>query len=251
MSIGDAAGGETRLQSGDDVGDVAVAEARQHAGGVDFGVGADLGDHSGDERAVAAFEVERPGRVVVGFVLVVDGNRAVGLRNRVTPGGVHHAAVEELVLRPAACPFSTTVRSPVSRTRICGRRRPSMFSRRRRNRGSSAGSAVDSITLRTTPLSSGLVSTTLPRKAISPAHDAGAPSGLPFTTCAPRKTWLSSDRDRRVEGGELADRLLHSCQRPAILAIDRLAFDALQANRHERQVGRRLGSRIRSACSLS
>ena len=94
------AGGEPGLEAGDHVGDVSVAEARQHARRVDLGIGANLGDHTGDERAVTAFEVERLGRVVVGLVLVVDRDRSVGLRNRVAPGGVHRAAVEERVLRP-------------------------------------------------------------------------------------------------------------------------------------------------------
>ena len=52
---------------------VAVAEAGQHAGRVDLGVGTELPDDAGDERAVTGLEVERPGLVVVGLVLVVDG----------------------------------------------------------------------------------------------------------------------------------------------------------------------------------
>ena len=41
--------------------------------------------------------------------------------------------------------------------------------------------------------------------------------------------------DRRVEGGELARCLLDPRQGPAILAVDRLAFDVAQPNGLERQ----------------
>ena len=220
--------------------------------GVDLGVGAQLGDDPGDERAVTAFEVERAGRVVVGFVLVVDRESCR------SPAALRPARWSAPCSSRGSCaparrvPFSTTVRNPVSSTRICGRRRPSMFSRRRRKRGSSAGSAVDSITLRMTPLSSGLVSTTLPRKAISPAHVAGAPSGLPITVWAPRKTWFNSAVIGVPRAASSRDRLLDPRERPAIFAVDRFAFDVPQPHRLERQVPcRRRARGSRAACSLS
>ena len=62
MSIGGRGGGEPCLRrpaiTSDDI---TVTEARQDSGGVDLGVGAQLGDDPGDERAVTALEVERAG----------------------------------------------------------------------------------------------------------------------------------------------------------------------------------------------
>ena len=83
------------------------------------------------------------------------GNRPVGLRNRVTPGGVHRAAVEELVLRPAR-PVLDDGAQPGVEDEDLRTSAPLDVQPRRRNRGCSAGSAVDSITLRVTPFCVGL-----------------------------------------------------------------------------------------------
>ena len=74
------------LERGDDVGHVAVAEARQDAGDVHLGIRADLLDHTGDERAVPGLEVERAAAVVVVLVLVVDAAGGSLQPRRVEPG---------------------------------------------------------------------------------------------------------------------------------------------------------------------
>ena len=193
---------------------------------MDVGVRAQLGDHPGDERPVTAFEVERAGLVVVRLVLVVDRERAVGAsawHSGTSSGRTMQQSRKSCLAR--RLPFSSTVSSPVSSTRICGRRRPLMLSRLRRKRGCSAGSAVDSITLRLTPLSSSLGLDDVAEKR----HLA-----CPGRRCAERvaddglgteKHVVQLGGNRVLEGGQLADRLLDSRERPTTLTVDRLALD--------------------------
>ena len=92
--------------------------------------------------------------------------------------------------------------------------------------GPLAGSAVDSSTLCLTPLSSGLVSATLPRKAISPAQVAGAPEWVAFHDLLTEHDMVELALYRWVEGGQIIDHGLHSSQRPPTLAIDQFVFDS-------------------------
>ena len=93
---------------------------------------------------IPAMNVPWPASKSSDFVPSSSGSSSSSMGIRPDPSGwasrqpvctLHHSSAACSGRRTPPSP-STTVRSPVSRTRICGRRRAEMFSRRRRNRGS-------------------------------------------------------------------------------------------------------------------
>ena len=142
----------------------------------------------------------------------------------------------------AASPSSTTVCSPVSRTRICGRRRPSMFEPPPQEAGLLCRLGRRQHHLAHDAVGVGLGLDDLAEEGHLAGPRRRAPSGLPITVWAPRNTWLSSDAIGGSSAASSPHRPLDRGERPAVLAVDRLALDTSEADGDERHGPRRPGA---------